>query len=32
LDAVVVFTGGNYRAPEPVESIMEGHIVPAIVP
>jgi CubicO group peptidase (beta-lactamase class C family) len=32
LDAVVVFTGGNYHSPEPVDTIMERHIVPAIVP
>jgi CubicO group peptidase (beta-lactamase class C family) len=32
LDTVVVFTGGNYRAPEPVDTIMEQHIIPAIVP
>jgi len=32
LDAVVVFTGGNYYSSEPVETIMERHIVPAIAP
>lgn len=29
LDAVVVFTGGNYRSPEPVDTIMREHILPA---
>ena len=30
LDAVIVFTGGNYQSPEPVDTIMEQHILPAI--
>ena len=29
LDAVIVFTGGNYWTSEPVDMIMESHIVPA---
>jgi hypothetical protein len=32
LDTVVVFTGGNYRSEEPVDTIMETYIVPAIAP
>jgi CubicO group peptidase (beta-lactamase class C family) len=29
LDAVVVFTGGNYRSPEPVDTILQQHVLPA---
>ena len=30
LDMVVVFTGGNYQTAEPVDQIMESHILPAV--
>ncbi|MFC1997780.1 serine hydrolase domain-containing protein [Chloroflexota bacterium] len=30
LDMVVVFTGGNYVEEEPVDVIIEGHILPAV--
>ncbi|MCK5650328.1 MAG: serine hydrolase [Gemmatimonadetes bacterium] len=30
LDMVVVFTGGNYETAEPVDIIMEQHILPAV--
>lgn len=32
LDLVVVFTGGNYETWEPVDAIMENHILAAVVP
>jgi CubicO group peptidase (beta-lactamase class C family) len=32
LDMVVVFTGGNYESREPVDDIMERHILPAVRP
>jgi CubicO group peptidase (beta-lactamase class C family) len=32
LDLVVVFTGGNYESWEPVDAIMENHILAAVVP
>ena len=30
LDMVVVFTGGNYESWDPVETIMAGHVLPAV--
>ena len=30
LDMVVVFTGGNYESWDPVDTIMEMHILPAV--
>jgi CubicO group peptidase (beta-lactamase class C family) len=32
LDMVVVFTGGNYVGPEPVDEIVTRHILPAVLP
>ncbi len=31
LDMVVVLTGGNYESPEPVDEIMERHVIPAVI-